>query len=483
MDARLPSTGSEAVTDRQREVARLIADGHTNPQIAEALGISLDGAKYHVSELLGRLGLARREEVAAWYREHYGWRTRLRGLFALPLLPLLLGGGAMTATVVAVMAVAVWGGGRGGGPDLTSFDLPIRSINLTYSTAIPLDNGRIFIAGGFFPQDDDEPGAVILDTRTGSTEVLDIASALQQRAVRLPDGRVALGAGFARPGPALLDHLVYVDPTTSEVSQDTFALAGTPSALAVSPSGRVVYVTQRTGLHVYSYIPGTQHSEDLGPLGFDSEDSGLSAHPLPDGRIAFVGATQVAIIDEIGVEKTIDLDGFAWQPAVVVMPDGRLVIIGGLDHDQWETYRFQARAYTDSLAPVRDSDGATPLAPPQFDVPTSAQVIVVDPDAGTARRAAALPEGRATASAFPMEDGRILIVGGIRRLEIPSEPPRNAPPSPLIFDPVTGVAVDADIPLPFIQGGVALGRDRFFLIGNAGLTADGRAVIWEPPAP
>ena len=52
------------VTPRQHEVARLVARGLTNPQIAEELGITLDGAKYHVAELLTRLDLFSRAEIA-----------------------------------------------------------------------------------------------------------------------------------------------------------------------------------------------------------------------------------------------------------------------------------------------------------------------------------------------------------------------------------------------------------------------------------
>ncbi|MCA9857203.1 MAG: helix-turn-helix transcriptional regulator, partial [Dehalococcoidia bacterium] len=78
-------TRIEEVTSRQLEVARLVAEGHTNPEIATSLGITLDGAKYHVSELLGRLGLERREEIADWYRSERGAQRRRRlfsGLFA-----------------------------------------------------------------------------------------------------------------------------------------------------------------------------------------------------------------------------------------------------------------------------------------------------------------------------------------------------------------------------------------------------------------
>lgn len=43
------------LTPRQREVLELVARGKTNPEIAETLGITLDGAKFHVSEILDRL--------------------------------------------------------------------------------------------------------------------------------------------------------------------------------------------------------------------------------------------------------------------------------------------------------------------------------------------------------------------------------------------------------------------------------------------
>jgi len=58
------------LTPRQREVLRLIERGHTNGEIAERLGISLQGAKWHVRELLGKLGAESREELIE--RRHAG---------------------------------------------------------------------------------------------------------------------------------------------------------------------------------------------------------------------------------------------------------------------------------------------------------------------------------------------------------------------------------------------------------------------------
>lgn len=102
----------EAITPRQREVARLVAAGRTNSEIADELGITLDGAKYHVSELLTRLGLRRREEVAEWYRAHFGpvarLRSLMRGFLGLPVLG-IAAGGASIAGIAAIAAVAFIG--------------------------------------------------------------------------------------------------------------------------------------------------------------------------------------------------------------------------------------------------------------------------------------------------------------------------------------------------------------------------------------
>jgi DNA-binding NarL/FixJ family response regulator len=46
-------------------VLQLVADGRSNPQIAEALFISRKTASVHVSNILGKLGVASRGEAAA----------------------------------------------------------------------------------------------------------------------------------------------------------------------------------------------------------------------------------------------------------------------------------------------------------------------------------------------------------------------------------------------------------------------------------
>jgi predicted ATPase/class 3 adenylate cyclase/DNA-binding CsgD family transcriptional regulator len=63
--------GARAIlTERELEVARLIAQGHSNKQIAETLVVTDGTAANHVHNVLGKLGFANRAQVAAWIREH-----------------------------------------------------------------------------------------------------------------------------------------------------------------------------------------------------------------------------------------------------------------------------------------------------------------------------------------------------------------------------------------------------------------------------
>ena len=58
------------LTSREREVTELIAEGLTNSQLAERLFISPKTAAVHVSNILTKLGLSSRVEIAAWAFRH-----------------------------------------------------------------------------------------------------------------------------------------------------------------------------------------------------------------------------------------------------------------------------------------------------------------------------------------------------------------------------------------------------------------------------
>ena len=60
-----PPTPAYDLTDREREVLALVAEGLSNLQIARHLDISLSTARFHVSTILSKLGAANRAEAAA----------------------------------------------------------------------------------------------------------------------------------------------------------------------------------------------------------------------------------------------------------------------------------------------------------------------------------------------------------------------------------------------------------------------------------
>ena len=54
------------LTKREREVADLVAEGLSNPQIAARLVISVRTAQGHVENILRKLGFSSRSKIAAW---------------------------------------------------------------------------------------------------------------------------------------------------------------------------------------------------------------------------------------------------------------------------------------------------------------------------------------------------------------------------------------------------------------------------------
>jgi DNA-binding CsgD family transcriptional regulator len=62
----------DVLTPRQWEVLELVREGRSNGEIARELGISRDGAKFHVSEILTKLGVSSRRDAAIWDGEPAG---------------------------------------------------------------------------------------------------------------------------------------------------------------------------------------------------------------------------------------------------------------------------------------------------------------------------------------------------------------------------------------------------------------------------
>src|ERR1700687_5345593 len=96
------------LTPREQDVLALIRQGLTNEQIAERLQIGFETAKSHVAEILSKLGVATRDEAAAWQPES----RRSFGRIVLGVAAV-----GVVAAAVAGLALLAWGLSRSGGGD------------------------------------------------------------------------------------------------------------------------------------------------------------------------------------------------------------------------------------------------------------------------------------------------------------------------------------------------------------------------------
>ena len=60
-----PTSDLSGLSDREREIANLIAGGATNPDIARTLFLSRKTVERHVSSILGKLEVKNRAQIAA----------------------------------------------------------------------------------------------------------------------------------------------------------------------------------------------------------------------------------------------------------------------------------------------------------------------------------------------------------------------------------------------------------------------------------
>jgi DNA-binding CsgD family transcriptional regulator len=94
----------DSLTPREQQVLALLKRGYSNRDIAAELQISLSGAKYHVSQIISKLGVSTREEAAQWKPPSRRWG--FAPLFGGAGSPVSL---AAKALVAAVLVVAIAG--------------------------------------------------------------------------------------------------------------------------------------------------------------------------------------------------------------------------------------------------------------------------------------------------------------------------------------------------------------------------------------
>jgi DNA-binding CsgD family transcriptional regulator len=92
------------LTERQEQVIRLIASGKTNFEVAQTLGITLDGAKWHLREIMARFGCDTREEAVAIWKSR---RPKTARRLLAPAAWKVVGVGAAALAGAAIIALVV----------------------------------------------------------------------------------------------------------------------------------------------------------------------------------------------------------------------------------------------------------------------------------------------------------------------------------------------------------------------------------------
>jgi DNA-binding CsgD family transcriptional regulator len=95
----------DILTPREWEVLSLLRNGLSNQQIADALVISESTARYHVSEIISKLGVSSRHEAAAWQQPERRRRWRA-SLITLPFPRRIMAGSLIGASALVLLLLA-----------------------------------------------------------------------------------------------------------------------------------------------------------------------------------------------------------------------------------------------------------------------------------------------------------------------------------------------------------------------------------------
>lgn len=100
----------DILTAREWEVLALLRERLRNAQIGERLGISERTARFHVSEILSKLGVTTREEAATWNPAEKApwWMRAFQGPLKWTIVAKIAGAGLVVATAGGI-ALLAWG--------------------------------------------------------------------------------------------------------------------------------------------------------------------------------------------------------------------------------------------------------------------------------------------------------------------------------------------------------------------------------------
>jgi DNA-binding CsgD family transcriptional regulator len=274
----------DILTPREWQVLDLLREGLSNEQIAQRLDVSLATAKYHVSEILTKLGLTSREEAAAWHPlPESAIRWWQRAFAWVPRRAWPLAGAVVAVAAIAALAWIVFGA-SGGEDGNTAASLPSDSPSATETAAAtpapldvsfpplsipnPQDTKVFFIRGapGYF-----EPGALWMSNLDGTREEVLVAEPVVQRVIGVVNHwqtgnatvyyiNTEMTAEYSETTPRAFGRQTVssLDLVTRErtllLSYETWSTPGENAD--VTADGRLLAYADRAGLAIYDLANG-----------------------------------------------------------------------------------------------------------------------------------------------------------------------------------------------------------------------------------
>jgi YVTN family beta-propeller protein len=306
------------LTQREREVASLVAQGLTNREIAKKLFISERTAEYHLEQIRNKLGFHARSQIAAWtVAERQGHpsagevtasalplgvrqpRPEVRARLRLATLGLILvvvgaaGGLAVASALRPSMSPAATPLGRlikidaaTGRPAVASVPMSVRASD------VAVGEGAIWTASY---------EAKIL-TRINPTTMAVVAS----YGVPAPPVGIAIGGGFVWIATAFGDKsLQPFDPKTNQFGQP-ISLAREVASQGIAYGQNSVWVTDKNNDIVYRFDPSTdlvtaQIHIGKGPEGIAADSSAIWVTNAVDGTVSRLDPDSSQVVATIGL--------------------------------------------------------------------------------------------------------------------------------------------------------------------------------------
>jgi DNA-binding CsgD family transcriptional regulator len=482
------------LTPRERDVVRLMAAGRTNGEIAEALGITFATAKWHVSAIIGKLGVTTREEaVAEWRRRQGRPLARLRRAFAA--IPLSFG-----------LRVAVFAGGVTAAVGIGIGVVIIRSDDDTKSDQSSSDQAT--------------PTPLAIDTSTIRTiedrSVLEQGPSGDQWDVRLRPAARLDGVAFVT-WDFPTSELLLVGRTTGRL-EASITLGWQPMPLwrlsagellvsdnmvvpgandGTAPVSRLLVFDIRNELALKRAIPLPNRENFTGPgataiylstderyLFYLRQSGGQPCHDFS----SFASCGSIGILD---LNEPVPMPTFAEMPTgcnprITVMDAARLSVICGAD-------AYIAQVGEPKLIPTGLLSRPREKAPSVGGNPASTRLAMFDDQGskkgvlfsegsyypeGQSQPVQAIPQGNVTLAAYRMDDRRILI--GYARMY------GGTIEGLVVFD-TRARRIVQDIPLQGVASFVPANRDVLLMLDSgaaAVLTLDPPQVLglWQFPA-